>query len=185
MAGQVGRSSGHPELHHKRLAALPPRPLVTVGGPAPNTTTCTLPAARDSVKIARDFARTTLRWWALADLCDDVEVVVSELVTNALCHAVSLGGDNSFGGDRASHDLWRGFMQDGERPIRVRLLRKVPHIMCLVADPSDEVPIRKEPDYIAEAGRGLHVVEAMSRRWGWARLNGGGKVVWALFHAAA
>src|SRR5258706_371733 len=39
----------------------------------------------------------------------------------------------------------------------------------------------KDPDYLAESGRGLHVIEALSDRWGFTVPAESGKVVWALF----
>lgn len=50
--------------------------------------TCTLPARYEAVGGARRFTRTTLTGWGLADRFDDVALVVSELVTNALRHAL-------------------------------------------------------------------------------------------------
>jgi hypothetical protein len=41
-----------------------------------------------SVGIARDFCLSTMRRWGVQDRSDDVAVVVSELLTNALRHAV-------------------------------------------------------------------------------------------------
>jgi hypothetical protein len=50
-----------------------------------------------------------------------------------------------------------------------------------VADPSPRPPQPKEPDYLAESGRGLHVIDALSDRWGSTVPTDAGKVVWALF----
>jgi hypothetical protein len=36
-------------------------------------------------------------------------------------------------------------------------------------------------DYVAESGRGLHLVESFSETWGWHPIGSAGKVVWALF----
>ncbi|MCK2217927.1 ATP-binding protein [Actinomadura sp. ATCC 31491] len=124
------------------------------------TTSCPLPFQADSVKTARDVTRSTLRGWGLNDLSDDAALVVSELVTNAVRYAM-----------RAS----------GRREIELLLMRVTPHVLLAVADPSDEVPRRKEPDFISENGRGLYIVETYSQSWGWDRLARGGKAVWALF----
>jgi hypothetical protein len=53
--------------------------------------------------------------------------------------------------------------------------------MCAVADPSPRPPEPKDPDYLAESGRGLHVISALSDRWGYTVPTETGKVVWALF----
>jgi anti-sigma regulatory factor (Ser/Thr protein kinase) len=130
-----------------------------------NTTTCPLRPQADSVKTARDVTRTTLGKWGLARLGDDAALVVSELVTNAVRY-----------GNCAQRRL-------EDQPITLILLRLAPHVLLAVADPSDEIPTPKEPDYISEHGRGLHIVESYSTCWGWDALEEGGKAVWALFGA--
>ncbi|MBB5136298.1 anti-sigma regulatory factor (Ser/Thr protein kinase) [Thermocatellispora tengchongensis] len=130
---------------------------------ASDTATCPLPPQADSVKLARDVTRNTLRNWGLNDLGDDAALVVSELVTNAVRYAMCPRGTS------------------GELPITLMLLRLMPHVLLAVADPSDEAPVPKEPDFISENGRGLYIVETYSQRWGWDRLENGGKAVWALF----
>ncbi|XVQ10292.1 ATP-binding protein [Spirillospora sp. CA-255316] len=67
--------------------------------------------------------------------------------------------------------------------IRLRMLHQAPWVLCGIMDASPAAPRRKEPDYIAETGRGLHLVESFSIRWGWCGLPQG-KVVWALFRCS-
>lgn len=129
----------------------------------------------ESVKVARDFAKTTLRSWGMVDLLDDLGLVVSELVTNALRHALSPRS----GTTAPASPLPVG--PDGERPFQLSLQRNGAHVVCAVTDPSNDIPVRREPDHIAETGRGLHLVECFSRAWGWTPLSDHGKVVWALF----
>ncbi|WP_283137896.1 ATP-binding protein [Rhizohabitans arisaemae] len=131
------------------------RPRVTT----PPSHTYTLSTGAGSVRVARDATRSALQSWGLAPLVDDAALVVSELVTNAIRHAALISG----------------------RPITLTLMRQPAHVMCAVADPSDAVPIPKEPDFISESGRGLYIVETYSYRWGWDPLDDGGKAVWALF----
>ncbi|MGP3961463.1 ATP-binding protein [Nonomuraea sp. 3N208] len=131
-----------------------------MGGGKPYSTACPLPFQADSVKTARDVTRSTLQDWGLHDLSDDAALVVSELVTNAVRYAM-----------RAA----------GRREIELLLMRVAPHVLLAVADPSDEVPRPKEPDFISENGRGLYIVETYSQCWGWDPLARGGKAVWALF----
>ncbi|MEU8362444.1 ATP-binding protein [Nonomuraea sp. NPDC048882] len=131
-------------------------------GGKPGTTACPLPFQADSVKTARDVTRSTLRAWGLHDLSDDAALVVSELVTNAVRYAMYAAG---------------------RREIELLLMRAAPHVLLAVADPSDEVPRPKEPDFISENGRGLYIVETYSQCWGWDPLARGGKAVWALFRA--
>jgi anti-sigma regulatory factor (Ser/Thr protein kinase) len=115
-----------------------------------------------SVGLARDFCLSTMRRWGVTDRGDDVAVVVSELLTNALRHGVP--GDNR-----------------GRGPVRLGLIQPGQFVLCAVADPNPRPPEPKDPDYLAESGRGLHVISALSDCWGWTAPAETGKVVWALF----
>jgi len=130
--------------------------------PDPSMTQCAygLGADRQSARMAREFTLTTLRDWGLEELAFDVELVVSELVTNALRHAVPHLASS--------------------RPIRLRLLHHAAHVVCAVYDPSDRSPVITREDEFAESGRGLHLVDALAVAWGWMLLHPG-KVVWAAF----
>jgi len=128
-----------------------------------NGATCELPAALESVRQARHFTRATLQRWDLGILRDSIELVASELVTNALRYAVPVGTPGT--------------------PVRLSLVRWTSRVVCAVRDPSVTAPIAKDPDYVAETGRGLHLVDSFSENWGWHPLSGAGKVVWALFLA--
>ncbi len=131
-----------------------------------HTVTCELGPSPESVRAGRDFTRIALRHWGLAEMTDAAELVVSELVTNAL-----------------RHGLLSARRMPGEHPIGLRLLRQTPYLMCLVTDPGADVPVRGDSDDFAESGRGLHVVESCSLRWGWQALDEDRKVVWALLSA--
>lgn len=130
---------------------------------AGNGATCGLAAAPASVREARGFTRATLQRWDLPLLRDAMELVASELVTNALRYAVPIGTPG--------------------RPVQLSLVRWTSRVVCAVRDPSGVAPIAKDADYVAETGRGLHLVESFSENWGWHPLSGAGKVVWALFLA--
>lgn len=125
--------------------------------------TCTLGAHPESVKAGRNFSRVTLGLWGMDALTDVAELVVSELVTNAVRHGVP-----------SAH------MIVSEYCVRLRLLAQAPFVMCMVTDPGHGIPVLRDSDLAAECGRGLTVVEACSVRWGWHLLDEGGKVVWAL-----
>jgi anti-sigma regulatory factor (Ser/Thr protein kinase) len=129
----------------------------------PRIATRTAGADARSVRAARDFADATLRRWGVPGRCDDVAVVVSELLTNALRHSPPAGDVRS---------RWQ---------IRVGLLQSGPCVLCAVADPSETPPVPKEPDHLAESGRGLEVVSALSDEWGYSTVSDMGKVVWATF----
>ena len=53
--------------------------------------------------------------------------------------------------------------------------------LCAVADPGRAAPIPQAPGSLAETGRGLHIICALSDRWGYTTPNDTGKVVWATF----
>ncbi|MFI0483999.1 ATP-binding protein [Actinomadura sp. 9N215] len=150
-----------------------------------STVSFTVEPDPESVTAARHFAVSRLVEWDVPELADDVGLVVSELVTNALRHS----GGTSCG--RPGDDVHREGVYDdpadplGSAPpaIRLRLSHEPPWLLCGIMDASDAAPRRREPDYIAETGRGLHLVESFSARWGWRTLPQG-KVVWALFRAS-
>ena len=116
------------------------------------------------VRRARDFTASTLHQWGVAERCDDIAIVVSELVTNALQHAPPDPSSTRTG--------W---------PIQLGLLHPGHRVMCAVADASKAVPVPKEPDSFDETGRGLHVIAALSDQWGYTTSGDMGKVIWALF----
>ncbi|MFD9127523.1 ATP-binding protein [Kitasatospora sp. NPDC059571] len=160
----------------------------------PFVASCTLTPRFEAVRAARDFARTTLQGWGLGALFDDVALVASELVTNALRHAIGTSADDTGGpltqvpaqplrshSPQASQSLQ---LADGRMPIRISLVHRSPQVVCAVSDPSSQGPVAREADFVAESGRGLHLVDSFSSSWGWHPLAGAGKVVWALFDAA-
>jgi two-component sensor histidine kinase len=122
-----------------------------------------LGASPESVKTGRAFTRVTLDLWDMAALTDLAELVVSELVTNAVRHGVPSACKSV-----------------SEHCVRLRLLAQAPFVMCMVADPGRGIPVLRDSDLAAENGRGLTVVDACCVRWGWHLLDEGGKVVWAL-----
>ncbi|MEV8456559.1 ATP-binding protein [Streptomyces sp. NPDC052095] len=152
--------------------SLPPIDPSAVSGSA----ICTLPACFEAVGGARRFTRTTLNGWGLTDCFDDVALVVSELVTNALRHA--LPTDDAPDGPQ-------------DPPVRLHLMRWSSRLVCAVRDHSQESPVASQAPDNAESGRGLFLVESFSDSWGWhpvpeadgpgTMTTSHGKVVWALF----
>src|SRR6266545_3932548 len=102
---------------------------------------------------ARRFVRQHAVELGFPRLVDDAEAVISELATNALEAA-------------AKCPPWVHL-----RPVSGMLLLEV-------EDRSPDLPVFREPDYVAERGRGLHVVSALAVEIGWYRVLGG-KIVWA------
>ncbi|WP_307621745.1 ATP-binding protein [Streptomyces sp. V3I7] len=136
---------------------------------ASSAASCALPARYEAVREARAFTRGMLGQWDVGDRFDDICLVVSELVTNALRHA--LPGDADC-------------RTDGTAPVRLHLMRWNDRLVCAVRDPSHDSPVARTPDDCsAESGRGLFLVDAFSDSWGWYPLAGtlNGKAVWALF----
>ena len=121
------------------------------------------PDAR-SVRAGRDFAIATLGRWGAADHGDDMAMVVSELLTNVLRHALPDTGHAPPPGS-----------------VRLALLQPGPSVICAVADPSPKAPAPKQPGLLCEGGRGLHVISALADTWGCTPPSHAGKVVWALF----
>jgi anti-sigma regulatory factor (Ser/Thr protein kinase) len=97
--------------------------------------------------------------WGLSTLADNVELVVSELITNALHASRGLGPAPS---------VWLWLLGDAGQ------------VLILVWDASPYAPIRTDAPAYAEAGRGLLLVEAASSQWGTSAGSRGGKSVWAL-----
>jgi hypothetical protein len=144
------------------------------------------PAAdASSVCAARGFTVATLRHWGTADRCEDIAVVVSELLTNALRHAVprAVGTQPRVVGTqpRAEGTQPRSAGTRPRWPIRLGLLQCGPCVLCAVADPSESAPAQAKPGELAETGRGLEVIGALSDSWGCITASDMGKIVWATF----
>ncbi|WP_461090681.1 SpoIIE family protein phosphatase [Streptomyces incanus] len=99
---------------------------------------------------ARRLARKALSRWGMEDLSDSVELLVSEVVTNAVRYA--------------------------SRPVTLRLLR-TDVLRCEVGDDVPQLPRLRQARATDEGGRGLYLVNRLARRWGATRLSTG-KVVW-------
>ena len=116
-----------------------------------------------AVPCARLHAKAVLHEWELADLVETVELVVSELVTNAV---------------RASEELAAALPT--LPTVQLWLSGDHERVLVQVWDGSNRMPQKRDPDPAAVSGRGLHLVEAVSESCGTYRLEGGnGKIVWA------
>lgn len=115
---------------------------------------------------ARRHVLRVLRAWELETLSGTAELLISELVTNAI--KASGNGRSPAPG------------QPHARPpaIAVSLARTGAGVVMEVWDPSPTPPVATRPDPMDEGGRGLVLVDALSRSWGYYRTGAGGKVVW-------
>ncbi len=120
-----------------------------------------LGALPGAVPCARLHARQVTWEWGLVVLSEDVELVVSELVTNAVQAPRPLRLD---------------------APLRLWLLAGRAEILTVVWDAGTQPPVRMHAGQEAESGRGLMLVEALTDRWDWYPVQApcGGKAVWAL-----
>jgi anti-sigma regulatory factor (Ser/Thr protein kinase) len=119
-----------------------------------------LGALPGAVPSARLHVRHILWEWALTPLTKTVELVVSELVTNAVAATTA--------------------MRHAEA-VRLWLLSDTRKVLLLVWDASPHLPVLTEADEYADSGRGIFLVQAFSERWGSYRTpDMGGKIVWAL-----
>lgn len=116
-----------------------------------------LVALSEAVGRAREFAAEALRSWGVVDALDDVVLVASELVTNAVRAT----------GQKAGHRV----------AVQLRVAGRSLYIE--VWDSAPGVPRANDVDSDAEEGRGLCLVAALATRWGTCRPRAGGKVVWA------
>lgn len=125
-----------------------------------------LGALDSSVPCARYHARQILWEWGLAGLGDSVELVVAELMTNAVSASRSL---------------------EWPSPVRLWLLSDRVNVLVVVWDADPRTPAQvqaSELPELAESGRGLTLVDAVSARWDWYTTPGAaGKVVHALITA--
>ncbi|MEU4346994.1 ATP-binding protein [Streptomyces sp. NPDC023838] len=119
-----------------------------------------------SVAESRAFVLRCLTRWRLSPhepdnghLAHDTQLVVSELMTNALRHA----------SPRA---------QCLTGPFWLALHLRVSDLVCAVSDPSPAPPRLLPPPRHGEPAHGLQIVAALSSAWGWAPSPPPGKTVW-------
>jgi anti-sigma regulatory factor (Ser/Thr protein kinase) len=136
-------------------AGIPPTPW-------PLSSSLELGALPTAVPCARLHAKQLAWEWGFSSLTETIELLVSELTTNAV---QAMAG------------------QEGRPAIRLRLTSDSTRIRIEVWDPDPRLPAPREPaadglpDVEAESGRGLFLVAALSDRWDSVR-EPLGKVVW-------
>ncbi|RKN09831.1 GAF domain-containing protein [Streptomyces radicis] len=110
-----------------------------------------VPFTPSAVAEGRAAAGRQLAAWGLTEIVFITELILSEMITNALVH--------------------------GSGPIRVRLLRDRT-LICEVSDGSSTSPHPRNAAATDEGGRGLFLVAQYADRWG-TRYTAEGKVIWA------
>ncbi|GFE17882.1 hypothetical protein Sgleb_59290 [Streptomyces glebosus] len=110
-----------------------------------------IPADPSAVGQARRSAAGRLAEWGLEDLAFSTELIVSELVTNAIRHASG--------------------------PISLRMIR-ARTLICEVSDSSSTSPHLRHARTTDEGGRGLFLIARYAERWG-TRYTAQGKIIWA------
>ncbi|QDN81393.1 SpoIIE family protein phosphatase [Streptomyces sp. S1A1-7] len=118
---------------------------------ADQVSTWTLPNDPALVTTARTLAVRQLAHWDLQELEFPTELIVSELVTNAIRYATG--------------------------PIQLRLIHDLT-LICEVTDDSSTAPHLRHAYETDEGGRGLFLIAQLTRRWG-TRYTARGKTIWA------
>lgn len=129
-------------------------------------------ATLTAVSSSRAFVRQTLGRWQLADQVADAEVIVSELVTNAV--KVTGVSTHRTPAPRPERTDIRAC-----HVIEVQLRQVDRSLYVEVWDAAEGSPKVPEQDLDAEGGRGLFLVGALATRWDVHHPQRGGKVVWA------
>lgn len=112
---------------------------------------CELAADKATPAAARTFVARMLRLWDCTDLEETASLLTSELVTNAILHAAT--------------------------DLVLRMKLEAPALRVEVTDGAPQLPRALPLTPWSEHGRGLWLIEALSRRWG-AASSPPGKVVW-------
>jgi serine phosphatase RsbU (regulator of sigma subunit)/PAS domain-containing protein/anti-sigma regulatory factor (Ser/Thr protein kinase) len=110
-----------------------------------------VPSDTAVVPSVRAECRTVLSAWGLEETAFTTELILSELLTNAIRY--------------------------GSPPVKVRLLRGRT-LICEVSDGSSTSPRLRRAETTDEGGRGLFLVAQFALRWG-TRFTSRGKVIWA------
>ncbi|MYW21569.1 SpoIIE family protein phosphatase, partial [Streptomyces sp. SID2955] len=124
----------------------------TQGLPASRVATWEVPADPALVAPIRKQVVEQLDAWSLSEASFTTELVVSELVTNAIRY--------------------------GAHPIRLRLIHDAATLICEVSDTSHTAPHLRRAKIFDEGGRGLLLVAQLTQRWG-SRHTPEGKTIWA------
>jgi anti-sigma regulatory factor (Ser/Thr protein kinase) len=157
MAGQQGASE-QPQRVTIPAAGWPPTAVDDLAATSldlvgnPSVDEVRLSSRPESAATARRLSRSVLRLWGLPQFNDVVELLVSELVGNAVRHT-------------------------GARTFGLRMLRRRGWIRVEVRDPSRALPCLMPVREMDVSGRGLFLVDKLADRWG-VDLLPRGKTTW-------
>jgi len=184
-ASTAGRVRARGALTPHRADGAQDLPMADVGA-VRRVARCPLNASYAALASAREFVRHVLADWGSqadqAELSDDVSLVASEMVANALQHGVGLDPPQV----AAATDV-RPSGAEPDEQVGLTLLATPSALLCVVSDPSSAAPVPRLPDPGTVSGRGLHLIESLSESWGWSPAGEGdraGKAVWAVFPLA-
>jgi len=131
-------------------------PPVSSPLPVTRSDSLTLAPFKSAVPCARYHVSAILVEWDLGAVIEDAELIVSELVTNAVSAS-----------------------EDSGDPTEVRVFASNEALVIEVWDVSAGLPVKRDPSEDEPDGRGLMLIEALSSEWGAGKGPQGAKVVWA------
>jgi hypothetical protein len=138
-------------------------------GPAESANHVSLAALPSAPSQARRHTRTTLAGWNICqESTETAELLVSELVTNAVRFVIDPSGPL--------------LQNDPADTVYVSMtLRHVPGLLYIeVSDQNMNAPVVRESDVASEAGRGLMLVQALSKEWSYFFPRAGWKTVYCV-----
>lgn len=119
-----------------------------------------LAALKTAPGCGRGWVRTVLQEWGRSELKETAELLVSELVTNAMLASA----------------------RAGMPALRLSIATDQHRVMISVRDFAPGAPVPRRPDDDEDSGRGLQIVGELAEQCGWHPPpdGGPGKVVWVL-----
>lgn len=128
--------------------------MMTAATVGPQRYEKTYPSEHSTVREVRRDVELALYTWRLDGLVDDITLMVSEMVTNAIVHT-------------ATPRIGAAIVRTGAEAVRLE-----------VTDRSGDQPLSRPMDDDFESGRGIALIDTLSDKWGW-EVSANGKKVWA------
>ncbi|MEV4179993.1 ATP-binding protein [Streptosporangium canum] len=120
---------------------------------------------------ARVHVQRVLEGWRRDDLIETAQLVISELVSNAIKAHVSPPAVTEAAAHASPDHIWMDLY-----PVEAAVVLRV-------WDACRTPPVLRTPDLDDEGGRGLCLVDLLARSWGYYRPTTGGKIVWCTLAA--